>query len=97
MGTYHFTEDNTSNFGMNLAAKPSNYLDRQSPVLWGWTVLVGLDKGEQSCGGIRSPGSRDHWFPLFTPAHSIKSQYFPKIPTCYHEKGKKKSLCSEKS
>lgn len=45
----------------------------------------GFSKGS-CCGGIQSPGSRDRWFSLSTPAHSMKSQYFPKIPTCYHEK-----------
>lgn len=72
---------------MNLAAKPSNYLDQQSPILWGWTALPDFRKG-QSRGGIQSLGSRDGWFSLFTLVYSIKSQYFSRIPTCYHEKKK---------
>lgn len=94
IGTYHFTEDNTSNFWMNLAAKPSNYLDQPSPVLWGWTARPSVSEG-QSYSSNQSLGSRDRWSSLFTPACSIKSQCFPKIPMWYHEKKKKiKSLCS---
>lgn len=95
IGTYHFTEDNASNFWMNLEAKPSNYLDQQSPVLWRWTARPDFRKGQSILlYSIQSLGAEIIGF--HCPAHSIKSQRFPKIPTCYHEKKKIKSLCSEK-